>query len=122
MASEKTRNGGEWTEARYNSFVKGGLRSISQRWPPRYASLNTACIGQRINAKTGRWAKHYVCAACEAAFPAKDVQVDHIVPVGKFETWDKVIENMFCEGHNLQVLCKDCHNVKTQLERNNERK
>jgi 5-methylcytosine-specific restriction endonuclease McrA len=27
-----------------------------------------------------------------------------------------VIENMFCEGHNLQVLCKDCHGSKTKEE------
>lgn len=115
------RNGGEWTEARFNSFVKSALRAASRRWPPKYSALNAACLGVRTNAKTGRQAKHYVCKHCSKAHPGSDVQVDHIDPVINpkvgFESWDAVIAGLFCERDRLQVLCKDCHHAKTQLEK-----
>ena len=113
-------NGGEWTQARFNSFVKGGLRGISKRWPPKYQCLNAAKQGKRINVNTGRLAEHYLCAVCNQSFPAKDVQVDHkepVVPVSGFTSWDEVIDRMFCEADNLQVLCTSCHKVKTSEER-----
>lgn len=114
-------NGGDWTESRFNSFIKGGLRSISKRWGPRYQCLNNAEIGKKINVKTGRLAKHYTCNCCKGEFVAADVQVDHISPIIDpeigFESWDSIIHNMFCEADNLQVLCKTCHADKSNKER-----
>ena len=77
----KTRNNGQWTEARYRSFVKSALRNASQRWPPKYETLSNAYIGSKVNVKTGRVAKHYECNECKQHFPAKDVEVNHIDPV-----------------------------------------
>ena len=119
MKNETPRNDGTWTEARYNAFVKGGLRSASQRWPPRYSTLNEACVGQRINPRSGRLAKHYLCAACELAYPLKDVEVNHktpVVPVEGFDSWDGVIERLFCDSDKLEVLCKQCHKNVSKLE------
>lgn len=121
LLKDKPYNGGQWTTARYNSFIKSALRSASQRWPPKYSVLNKAKLGKRINKSSGRMAEHFLCKACCEAFPAKEVQVDHIMPiinpVKGFISWDDVIKNMFCEEHNLQVLCKDCHTIKTKQER-----
>lgn len=64
---------------------------------------------------------HYGCAYCHQLFPGKDVQVDHINaiinPAVGFTTWDSVINNMFCERDNLQVLCTECHKAKTAQEK-----
>lgn len=124
MSKEKPYNDGQWTEARFNSFVKSALRSASQRWPPKYQVLNEAKLGKRINQKTGRLAEHYVCAACREAFPLKEVQVNHIVPVvpvSGFDSWDGVVKRMFCERNGLEVLCIPCHKVNTRKE-NEQRK
>jgi len=113
-------NNGEWTVARFNSFVKSALRSASQRWPPRYRTIKNASVGKKTNKKTGRLAEHYLCNSCNKEFPLKEVQVDHknpVVPLSGFTTWDEVIHNMFCEEDNLQILCKDCHKEKTNVER-----
>ena len=121
---QKTRNDGQWTEARYNSFIKGGLRSASQRWPPKYQTLNAACVGQQINQASGRLAKHYKCAACSNVFPAKHVEVNHIdpvIPTTGFDSWDNVIDRLFCEQEGLEVVCKTCHKLISKGE-NLERK
>ena len=119
MSVSKPRNNGEWTEARWRSFVISALRSATRRYPPKYKTLNKAFIEKRINKKTGKLASHYKCAVCNGEFVAKDVQVDHTIPVvgpEGFVGWDSYIERMFCDVDNLQVLCKTCHDVKTKEE------
>lgn len=117
--NKKPYNGGEWTEARYHSFVKSALRSASVKWPPRYQTLHESYAGVRLNPKSGRMAKHYQCNCCKALFPAKDVQVNHIdpvIPIEGFTTWDEVVRRMYCEKEGLEVLCKPCHKEITKEE------
>lgn len=122
--AEKTRNGGEWTESRFHSFVKSGLRSLSQKWPPKYRVLSKAYTGTEINPASGRLAKRYRCASCKSTFVAKDVEVNHIepvVPTTGFDSWDNIIERLFCEESGLEVLCRPCHKIRTQEENKGRR-
>lgn len=113
-------NDGQWTLARFNSFVTSILRSGSRRWPPKYQVLNEAKTTKKINESTNRLAQHFLCAGCGTDYPAKQVQVDHIIPIGYDKSWDEWINGLFCERTNLQVLCLQCHKVKTQLEKKNK--
>ena len=115
-SAEKPRNGGLWTEARFNSFVTSALRGAFRRWQPKYTCLKQSFAESRINKKSGRMAKHYLCTTCGNSFHQKEVQVDHIVPIGKGLSWNRFIEALFCEAENLQVLCKVCHKEKTKNE------
>ena len=120
VAVDKTKCDKSWTQSRYNSFIKSALRKASTRWPPKFNTLNAAKRGKRINKATGRVAEHYECGICHNEFPAKEVAVDHINPIIDelgFTTWDSVIENMFCDSDNLQVLCSACHTEKTNAEK-----
>lgn len=113
-------NDGQWTAARFRTFVKSSLRSASVRWPPKYECLNSAFVGKQICNVSGRLGKHYRCAGCNGDYAARFVQVDHIdpvIPLTGFVSWDDVINRMFCEKENLQVLCKTCHDAKTSEER-----
>lgn len=50
----------------------------------------------------------------------KDVQVDHIIPAGSLQSTDDLkgfVERLFCSIDGLQVLCKPCHDDKTQKEK-----
>ncbi len=71
-----------------------------------------------------------MCNGCKKESPAsivvdrkrvQNIYVDHIKPIVDpakgFEGWDVLIDRMFCEKDNLQVLCKTCHDVKTQEEK-----
>ena len=111
-----TRNSGQWTEARYRSFVVSALRASFRRWPARGRVMHMAATERRINPSSGRLAWHYRCNHCQQDFPAKSVQVDHVVPIVDpavgFAGWDAFIARLYTEDKGLQVLCKPCHQVK----------
>ena len=114
----RPHNGGEWTVSRYNSFVKAALRKA--RWPVKYKVLKSAYVRDGINPATGRKCKLHQCIECKQLFPQKDIQIDHIepiVPTTGFTNWDDVITRMFCEEDNLQPLCRECHKIKSGVER-----
>lgn len=120
IGGPKTRNSGQWTEARFRSFIRSQLRAATMRWGPIAECLKASRVGRG----------EYLCAGCKATVPAtikvggrrtKNVHVDHIEPIVDpnvgFVSYDVMIERMFCESENLQVLCNDCHTTKTDKEK-----
>lgn len=116
----KSRCSGTWTEARFKSFIVGNLRRATVKWKPISDCLKEA--------RTRRG--FYRCACCKEEVPAsikdgrkrvKNIHVDHIEPAVDpakgFTTWDDFINRLFCESDNLQALCKACHDVKSQEEK-----
>ena len=110
----KTRNNGTWTEARFNSFIKGALRAATRRWGPIHQTRKNAWVRRGV----------YICAGYKRRWHhvrwRDGVFVDHIDPVigpEGFTTWDSVVERMFIEVEGLQVLCKTCHDLKSKDER-----
>lgn len=99
------------TEAKFKSFIINTLRRASYRWSPRGEAMKLARIERG----------QYECASCEEIFKNKDIQVDHIAPIVDpkrgFTTWDEYIARMFCPVEGFQVLCKPCHEKKTNKEK-----
>lgn len=62
----------------------------------------------------------YRCESCTQPFPKNKVHTDHknpvVDPLTGFTTWDSYITRLFCSADNLQILCVDCHKVKTAKE------
>lgn len=124
--TEKSRNGGQWSDARFKGFIVSALRSASQRWGPKHEALKAARRGRNL----------YKCGGCGTVGPktlppeagkkrrrnnAVADHIDPIVPVTGFTTWDDFIERLFCEKEGYQILCWSCNKSKTE-EENNERK
>jgi len=106
----RTRNSGKWTEARFFGFIRSALRSAFQRWGPKYEAKEAARVAYNT----------YECASCGGWFGARQVEVDHIEPAGSLRCFDDLpsfAERMFCEVDGFQVLCKECHQVKTNAEK-----
>jgi len=65
--------------------------------------------------KHGR-ADIYACNICEKEIMRSEAQVDHKIPVTPLVGWDDwngFIDRMFCPIEDLQVVCRECHKVKT---------
>jgi hypothetical protein len=106
----RPRNGGEWTEARFISFIKSALRGA--RWPQKYVCIKNAYIEDGINPKTGRKCKLHKCPQCEDLVTQNEMVADHIVPVvgpEGFIDWNTFIARLFCEADGFQAVCKKCH-------------
>ncbi len=124
---DKPHNSGLWTVARFNSFIKGGLRQISYRWPPKHEVKREAWVKRGVYRCVGykkRW-HHVPVSVTIKRKRTNNVFVDHISPVVDpdtgFVSWDEIIRRMFCEKEGLQVLCRDCHTRKTADERNSRK-
>jgi 5-methylcytosine-specific restriction endonuclease McrA len=49
--------------------------------------------------------------------------IEPVVPIGMKQqemSYDDLVESMFCDSDNIQILCKECHDDKTKEE--NERR
>lgn len=122
----KMFNGGSWTQARFNSFIKSLLRAGTFKWPPKNKVKQKARIERGIYLCEGYKRKsHRVPATLPPKKGSKrrinNSVVDHIEPIIDpkvgFVSWDEVIKRMFCEADNLQILCYDCHTRKSMDER-----
>ena len=112
----KTRAGGKWTEARYWSFIRSLLRKGFMTYPVKHHVLGQA----KHSVEGQRHRFEYTCAGCGEGYPAKEVQVDHIKPCGslnKASDLEGFVSRLSCESSDLQVLCKTCHQAKTNEER-----
>jgi hypothetical protein len=61
----------------------------------------------------------FECEHCGKTYAQKGVQVDHIDPVVElsgFVDFNTYIDRLFCPSSGLQVLCKNCHKIKTLAE------
>lgn len=114
MPVERTRNSGQWTEARYYSFIRSALRRASMRWPPGHDVLELCRRPYKGKKKNVKW--EYRCAHCGKWFMRKDVQVHHKIPCGSLRSFDDLpsfCANLFCEVDGLEVVCTECHTKET---------
>lgn len=100
------------------------IKRTFSRSPAHREALNNAKCPRK---KGPRGGARYRCATCKKDYGIRGVSVDHIIPVvpigqlSKEMSWDSLVSNIFCDVENLQVLCSDCHKVKSK-EENAERK
>ena len=108
---DKPRNNGQWTEARYNSFIRSALRSAWQRWGPNHSTKRDARVGYGQYMCAGYGVEPHVVGASVVIDGKRknNIFTDHIEPVAGQGDWNVIVENLFCETDNLQLLCKECH-------------
>ena len=109
------------------------LRKLWRNSPMRVHFLNLACVDSSVHA----YKRKFRCALCNGLFLAQQIDVDHIQCLGKNSSIQQKFEH-FLYGHEhfknkkyeptdefsglmfeqyYQVLCKDCHKLKTKEEK-----
>jgi hypothetical protein len=114
-------NGKPLTVAKYNQHyaILSAIKRCFSRSPVHREALNDA---KCKTSKGPRGGARYICEECNESFGAKETNVDHkepVIPVGILSrdmSWDDIIERIFCDRTNLQVLCKGCHSIKSKEE------
>jgi len=99
------------------NWVKSHIERLSYKWPARSKATAAARRKSTLTDKRIKW--EYQCNHCKDWFKGKDVQLDHVVPKGRYcpETFFVWLERLFCDVAGFQVLCISCHNKKTAEER-----
>jgi hypothetical protein len=118
----RTRNAGTMTEAAFWSMIRSALRQKSRWWKPVSKCKELAKRAYKGKNKRQKW--EYQCNKCKGWFKSDEVNVDHIEPAGSLncaEDLPAFVETLFCEQNNLQCLCLNCHNIKTQKEKNKKK-
>ena len=106
----RTRNAGTMTESQFWLFLKVLLRERSRYWKPIALCRKLAKRKRVVSGK--KCIYDYKCARCLNYFPIDQIEVHHIVPVGRLSCAEELpgyVERLFCEVEGLQVLCLECH-------------
>ena len=105
--------------------IRGALRRTFSRSPiirdVLYKVRREVPKYNQDGSRSKKNAVQYLCNVCGSYVGSTKVSVDHVVPVVSvtdgFVDFNTFIERLFCQADNLQVICDDCHNSKTQKER-----
>lgn len=114
----KPRNNGTMTESAFWSFIRSSIRKASMYWKPLQECKLQARRPSKSSNKRQKW--EYNCNHCNKWFKDGDVQVDHIVDAGSLKSAEDLkgfVERCFVEAGGYQVLCKPCHQIKTNAVR-----
>jgi len=112
----KISNAGTQSEAAYWGSIRSALRRAFRYWKPIVNCKNDARRPYTGEGKRQKW--EYQCLECSEWFAGKEVQVDHIIPVGTLQCSADLrgfIERLTPED-GFQLLCIECHKVKTNEE------
>jgi hypothetical protein len=117
----------EKTEKKKTQFVLqasviSALRRIFRRYPAYQEIKNEKKQEYFVSSKCGKQMRRvgYYCETCKKLTPNKECAVDHILPVvdviSGFIDYNTYIKRLFCDKNNLQLLCKNCHEIKSKYE------
>ena len=113
----------KYITAKEHRMIIGALKRVFSR-SEHAQRIRTAAVAQRSGPKGG---KRFICAGCKGVFTAANVNVDHAQPVisighsASTKTLDELIDQLWCNPSNLQILCKKCHNKKSKQEQKERR-
>jgi hypothetical protein len=98
--------------------IRSALRNLSRWWKPFAIALKNASHTSYVG-KAKRVL--YLCACCNKLHGRKNVEVNHMIPLGSLKTYQDLpgfCERLFVEDiSKLEVLCKECHKEETAKQR-----
>lgn len=108
-------------------LIKGALRRVFSRSDLRRSVLDKSVRPGYYDELRPRVKKWSLCAFCNKMTPSYKAQVDHKDPLVPIDSsldemvWNDIVDRLWCDESNLQVLCEDCHDNKSKNERKQRR-
>ena len=102
------------------SQIIGAIRRIFSM-STLYKHVKNKALSDEVGVRGG---KMCICNVCGKSSPWSKCSVDHretVVPLDSSAeemSFDLIISRMWCSQDNLQVLCEECHDLKTLAENN----
>lgn len=108
-----------------NMVIRGAIRRTFPRSPVYrevlYAGRREVPKYNKDGSRAKKDAVQYHCEVCLDWVSSTKIAVDHIVPVisvdNGFVDWNEFVARLYCSKENLQRICDDCHQKKTNKER-----
>lgn len=104
--------------------IINALRRVSRWVPAKQEAMRRAQVRLEVGkTKKGKpkYRVFYKCLKCKGLFKREEVNADHISPIINpitgFKDWNEYINNLFCTYEKLQILCIECHKIKTNQEK-----
>lgn len=104
------------------NLLKGAIRRVFSRSDLRRKIIESSILKDYSDASRPRVKNWCECRECRKPTPKSYMQVDHVIPIVPINssleamTWDEVVDRAWCEEHNLNPICIECHEVKTKRE------
>lgn len=109
------------------ALVSGAIRRAFSRSELRRRVVEASVIAHSdsLRPRVKTWCR---CVKCKKPSPKSSMEVDHsfqqVIPLDKSlmdvivseSGWDNLVNRIWCDVSNLQALCGECHQVKTQEE------
>lgn len=99
-------------------YAKRIIRNSARKTRGYNLALKKASRKEYPKNKNGNISKkyrvYYLCAHCNKWFSRKQINVDHIKPIGLSKTLEEFIVLTYCDETGYQILCKPCHKEKTK--------
>jgi hypothetical protein len=107
-----------------NSVVRGSIRRTFARSPivveVRMAGRREVPKYNKDGSLAKKPAVQYHCEVCLNWVSSTKIAIDHKIPVigsDGFVDWNTFVDRLYCSKENLQRICEDCHQKKTNQER-----
>lgn len=101
------------------NLVKGALRRAFSRSEIYLRVMEAAAVKGYEDPNSPRCKKWVLCNICKQISKRWACVVDHILPIVPVNrdtyslTMEELVNAIFCDDTNLQVACKNCHQVKS---------
>lgn len=106
------------------SLIKGKINSVFSRSELRRKVLESGIIESYSDPSRPKVKKWVRCNGCKKPEAKSYIEVDHVSPkvpvhtnfLDFYQSIDDYIDACWCSEENLQNLCPDCHQVKSNIE------
>ena len=103
-----------WTKPHKINYAKQILRRSCNKTRAHNEALSRAKYYEKMVRKDGTYGDKvllfFTCEVCgNRGLKRKEVEVDHIVPIGLAENMEDWVDRLYCTSEELRVTCKPCH-------------